>query len=156
MRMPFPILSIAATIPSLRRSGQSRTSCGNAIYTLCVRSAQLVLHHLAGGVQRQPVEELYIPGHLETRHALAAPRDELVSAHRGSAVLRDDERLTDLTHSLIRHADHRGLGDGGMLQQEPLDLGGVGVEAADDEHVLLTPDDAQPSRRIERAQVADV
>ena len=43
-----------------------------------------------------------------------------------------------------------------VAQQEVLDLGRVGVEAADDEHVLDAPDDAQVAVGVERAEVAGV
>src|SRR5262245_24213726 len=111
----FPFLRIAATIPSARRPGQRRPSCGNAIYTLCARSAvqllQVVLDHLAGGVQRQLVEELYIPGHFETRHSSATEFDDVVAAYRRSPGFHHDERLAHLTHPLVRHTDHRRLRD---------------------------------------------
>ena len=43
-----------------------------------------------------------------------------------------------------------------MLEQEALDLGGVGVEAADDEHVLLAADDREPPGLIEGAEISGV
>ena len=43
-----------------------------------------------------------------------------------------------------------------MFSQEALDLGGIDVEAANDEHVLLAADDAQPAGVGELAEVAGV
>ncbi len=66
----------------------------------------------------------------------------------------DDERHADLAEPLVGDADHRGLLDVGMAQQRVLDLGRVGVEAADDEHVLRPADDAQAPGVVDHAEVA--
>ena len=66
----------------------------------------------------------------------------------------DDEGHADLAEALVGDADHRGLLDGGMAQQRVLDLGRVGVEAADDEHVLDPSDDAQATGVVDRPEVA--
>src|SRR6478752_1026603 len=104
MRMSFFILSIAATIPASAGARQRAVFYGNAIYPLCECSTaivlQLVLHHLAGGVQRQLVDELYIPRHLETGHAIATPGDQLLG-RRGAVtvvpgILGYHEGLADL------------------------------------------------------------
>src|SRR5689334_699739 len=92
MRMPLSISEHRRDHTGLRGPRQRPTFCGNAIYTLCGCSAKLVLHHLAGGVQRQLVEELYIAGHLESRHSVAAPVDDVLRARCG-ATLDHHERL---------------------------------------------------------------
>ncbi len=43
-----------------------------------------------------------------------------------------------------------------MLEQESLDLGRVGVEASDDEHVFLASDDPQPAGLGELAEISGV
>ena len=67
-----------------------------------------------------------------------------------------DKRLADLAEPLVGNADDRGLRDRGVLAQHLLDLGGVAVEAADDEHVLAAIGDAQETLLVEHADVAGV
>ena len=67
-----------------------------------------------------------------------------------------DERLADLAEPLVGNADDRGLRDRRVLAQHLLDLGGVAVEAADDEHVLAAIRDAQEALLVEHADVAGV
>src|SRR5207248_445528 len=81
-------------------SSQSRTSRRNASSSSEKRRsmsarlgeavAQLVLEHLAGGIQRQGVDELDRARDLEVRHPLAAPNDELLGVD-GLARLGDDD-----------------------------------------------------------------
>ncbi len=63
------------------------------------------------------------------------------------------ERHPDLTEALVGDSDHRHLPDVGVVQHEVLDLGGIGVEAAHDEHVLHPPDDAQATGTVDHADV---
>jgi hypothetical protein len=57
---------------------------------------------------------------------------------------------------VVRHPDHRHLPDRGVAHDHLLDLGRVGVEAADDEHVLLAVGDAQVAVLVEHPDVAGV
>src|SRR6185437_12668290 len=76
------------------------------------------------------------------RHVLTAPGDErrLVD---GFAAASYHVGLCHLAESVVRHAHDGHLGDTGMGQHDALDLGREGVEASDDEHVLLAVGDAQ-------------
>ena len=65
-----------------------------------------------------------------------------------------DEGHAHLAQPLVGDADHRGLLHGGVPQQGVLDLGRVGVEPPDDEHVLDPPDDAQAAGVVHDAEVA--
>src|SRR5262249_28072808 len=116
-------------------------------------SAQLVFHDLAGGVERELIEELDVPGHLVAGHPVPAPGDELLGGHEAAA---DHERLSHLPEPVVGHADHGDLGHPRMLQQEALDLRGVGVEPAHDEHVLLAADDPQASAAGKAAEIPGV
>src|ERR1700712_3213529 len=156
MRMAFSILSIALTIPHSQTDSPRLVSCGNAVSKLCERSAQSILHDLAGGVRRQLVEEHYISRDLVTGHSLAAPLDQFVPVDLTNRRARHDERLADLPEAIIGHADNRGLRHRRVFGQEALDLGGIGIEAANDEHVLLATHDAQPARVGELAEIAGV
>ena len=109
-----------------------------------------VLEHLAGGVEGQRVDDLHDAGDLVIGHFVPAPFDDVVTRD----VLRDDdEGHAHLTQPVVGDADHRGLLHGGMPQQRVLDLGGVGVEAADDEHVLDPTHDAEPAGLVDLAEV---
>ena len=65
----------------------------------------------------------------------------------------DHEGHADLTHALVGNADHGRLGNVGMSEEDVLDLGRIGVEAADDEHVLAAADDLEIARRVDEADV---
>ena len=54
---------------------------------------------------------------------------------------------------LIRHPDRRALEHAGVQVHDLFDLGGMHVEAADQDHVLLAIDDAGESLRIHHADV---
>src|SRR3954453_16255926 len=142
MRMALFIFEYLPRRYSMPRSEPGRLSCGNAISRLCECSAQFVLHHFACRAERQSVQKLYVPRDLEASHPVSAPGHQFFHRHRALATaLQHHERLADLPEAVVGHTDHGGLSDSGMLQQETLDLSGVGVEAADDEHVLLAADD---------------
>ena len=70
--------------------------------------------------------------------------------------LEHDERLRDFAEAFVGNADHGDLRDARMAQHQVLDLGGIRVEPADDEHVLDAPDDAQVAVGVDRAEVAGV
>src|SRR5262249_1846183 len=138
--------SSALPIPGWRprRRPKIPVNCGNSIFQFSKwrfrilpkngHLPQLVLLHLTGGVEGQVVEDLPIPRHLEARHPLAGPADQLVA---GDRTVQHDERLAHLPESLVGHTDPRYLRHRGMLEQEAFDLGGVRIEPADDEHVFL-------------------
>ena len=109
-----------------------------------------VLEHLAGGVERQRVHDLHDPGDLVIGHFVPAPFDDVVTRDVPG---HDDEGHAHLPEPLVGDADHRGLLHGGMAQQRVLDLGRVGVEAPDDEHVLDATHDAEPAGLVQLAEV---
>jgi hypothetical protein len=83
----------------------------------------------------------------------------LLQAISSSAVtgpLGTTKALPTCPHPLVGDAGHGGLGDGGVLHQESFDLGRVGVETADDEHVLLAADDPQVAAVVDRPEVSGV
>ena len=114
-------------------------------------SRERLLHHLPRRVQRQGVHDLHDPGHLVIGHLVPAPPDDVVA---GDSSGHDDEGHAHLAQPLVGDADHGGLLHGGMPQQGVLDLGGVGVEPPDDEHVLDPSDDAQAAGVVHDAEVA--
>ena len=117
--------------------------------------AELLLHDLAGGVDRQLRDGDHVPRHLVVGEALAGPADDRVGIDRASRG-GNDVRHGDLAHALVGHADDRDLTDRVVGQQDVLDLGRVHVEAADDEHVLQPSDDPHVAAVVHRRQVAGV
>ena len=67
-----------------------------------------------------------------------------------------DEGHADLAKPVIGHADDGNLLDRGVLRQRTLDLRRVGVEAADDHHVLQAIQEPEVAALVERADVARV
>ena len=156
MRMAFSILSIAPTIPHPQTVLRWRFSCGNAVSELCERSAQSILDDLAGGIRGQLVEELYI-----ARDLVTAIRSRLHPINSSAVGASAAERST--TNALPTWPS-RSSGTpmtaacaiAGCSARNPSISAGIGVEAADDEHVLLPADDAQPARLGELTEVAGV
>ena len=58
-----------------------------------------------------------------------------------------------LAEARVGNADHRRLAEIGVAQETVLDLRRVGVEPADDEHVLPAPDDAEAAGLIDHPEV---
>ena len=54
----------------------------------------------------------------------------------------------------MRHTDHRGFADGGMLVEDVLDLARIHVVSATDDHVLLAIDDEEVTVLVDPGQVA--
>src|ERR1700681_2230640 len=99
-----------------------------------LRMLEEVLEHLPGGVVGQGVDELHVLGDLEAGERLAREAAYRVGVERGAGV-QHDERLHLMAEQLMGHADHRDLGDLGVLQESVLDLGGIDVLAAPDDEV---------------------
>src|SRR5690242_8496039 len=116
-------------------------------------SPQLPLHHLAARVPREFPYEFHRPRDLVVRHLAAGPGDEVVGGEDGT-LPPYDIRLADLAQAVVRYADDRHVRDVGVEAEELFYLGGVGVEAADDEHVLDAVGDAEVAGRVQDAHVA--
>src|SRR4051812_36481881 len=117
---------------------ESSTSAGAARSRS--RISELALDDLAGRGQRERVDELHEAWGLVARELRLTPGDELVLGG-GVAGLLDDDRLDLLAVRLVRDADDRDHGDGRVLHEHLLELAGVHVEAAADDHVLGAIDD---------------
>jgi hypothetical protein len=83
---------------------------------------------------------------------VTAPRNDFLGGGRGARP-QYDERHADLAEPFVGNADDGRCGDVGMTEQQVLDLGRIGVEAAHDEHVLRPADDAQQAIGVEDAEV---
>ena len=127
-----------------------RAAAGHALDASAPRP-QLVLHDLAGGVDGSSSMQLDAARHLVVGHLGPAPLDDLVAGGRRPRA-RDDERHAHLAEPRVGDADDRDLLDVGVAQQGVLDLGRVGVEPADDEHVLRAADDAQAPVVVDRSR----
>ena len=72
------------------------------------------------------------------------------------ARVRDDERHQPLPVVLVRHADHRVVGDFRKLGEGILDRTRIDVFSPGDDHVVFAADDEQPARSVEVAHVPGV
>src|SRR4029453_9805084 len=142
------------TVPGVRSSNQRPiTGRGAVMASVCRAGPQLVLDHLARGVHRQLGEDHDGAGHLVVGHLVPAPGQDRRAAVRVAGA-GHDERHAHLAQPFVRDADHRGLGHVGGAQEAVLDLGRVGVEAADNEHGLGPAHDAQAAALVHDAEVA--
>src|SRR5699024_6339918 len=116
-------------------------------------SAQFRLEDLAGGVAGEGADELHAARALEVGQVLGGEVQDVLLRER-RALAPDHERLADLSHPLVRHADHRVFDHAVQAGQRLLDLRGVHVEAAVDVHVLESVGDAQVAALIDLADVA--
>src|SRR5438132_1228374 len=81
------------------------------------------------------IETVPSPPASDTAAASAAVGEEVFGPGDGAGP-EDDPGAANLAPSLVRHADHGSLGHVGVLVEGGLDLGGIDVLAAGDEHVL--------------------
>src|SRR5689334_6893557 len=123
------LVSAVASAPCLDR----------ALAVLPVRIAQLALEELARRLARQLVREVDRARPLE----LGEPsREALHDRGPQHLVRRDtrrglDDRLDLLAHVVVGNAEHRDVADPRMGEDLALDLGGIDVHAARDDHVAL-------------------
>ena len=120
----------------------------------CARhpGAQLGLDHLARRVAGQLVDEDVLARHLVVGQLLQTEGAQLVTV-RLHAGVQDDEGHQVLAEHGVRGADDGDLLDRVVLHQDVLDVGGVHVVAAADDHVLGASDDVEVAVGIELAKV---
>ena len=92
-------------------------------------------------------------GTLKAASRLAQPEPQLLGVEV-RARRRDDDGHAHLAPSRVGHADHGGLHDLRELQQRGLDLGGVDVLPAGDDHVLVAVTDEEEALVVDRTGVA--
>src|SRR5258705_9080338 len=133
--------SVAESSPSETRPADARRlTRGGSVHAPRaagpVGLAQLELLELAGRRAVERLAQLDRRRALVVRHAAAAMLDQLALGG-GGARAQDDERLDGLAPLLVRHADHRDLGHGGMLEKAVRDLDRRDVLPDGDDHVHL-------------------
>src|SRR5438067_9197015 len=112
---------------------------------------QFTLQYFPGGITRQLIDEPHRARSLVVRQTFLAVSQNLVFGE-----VADDERLTDLAQSLVRHTDHRDITHSLQPRQRLLDLGRIDVETAADVHILEPVGDREIARVIEFPDVAGV
>src|SRR5581483_10260217 len=117
---------------------------------------QHVLLDLPGTGQGKGVEEDPVDGCLVGREVLPAQGEELGFGRLLGAGRHPDEGRHDLAPPLVGDADDGALGHRRMLEQHVLDLPGIDVLAAPDDHVLQPALDADVAAPVHRGQVAGV
>src|SRR5688500_10468492 len=137
MRCP-PSLQVKGIAGPLGRYAREHItgSVDAALPTRPVGVAQLELLELAGGRAHERISQLDRRRTLVVRHAAPAMLGQLPLGARGAGA-QHHQRLDGLAPFLVGHADHRDLGDGGMLEETVLHLDRRDVFAARDDHVLL-------------------
>src|SRR5690606_644115 len=118
-------------------------------------SAQRGAENLAGGRLGDLVDEDDLLGALVAGQPGLAVGDEVVLLHRAAGG-DDDERLHRLPRVGVGHADHGGLLDAGVLEEDLLDLGGEHVEAGHDDEVLDPVDKVEVPVVVHDGDVAGV
>src|SRR3954464_12781826 len=141
----------------------ARPSCDSCSgVSVAMRSAphalgdlDVALEDLARWALGQLVEEpqparVLVGGHAlldEVAHVVLGRVLTVLEHHRGADLL---------PHLLVGHRDHGGLGHGGVLVEDLLDLARVDVVAAADDHVLLAVDDEEVAVLVDAGHVARV
>src|ERR1700676_3970280 len=116
--------------------------------------AQCTLEDFAGaGLRQLEIGELDATWNLVTGQRSAAVRDQLIQTER-DAGFQHDTRHDQLAPLGIGYAEYRGLANGRVFVEDSLDLAGIDVLAARDDHVLHAVQDVQIPFRILIADVA--
>ena len=117
-------------------------------------AAQILLEHLSHRVSGYRLDDLELFGAFLHREALEAA----VLADLGQAdiatVPQHHEGDDSLSRALVRNADHRRIGDGGIPVEQVLHLDHGDVLGVPDDDVLDAARDADISRRVDGAEVA--
>eukprot|EP01022_Parablepharisma_sp_SALTPOND_P013731 TRINITY_DN18447_c2_g1_i1.p1 TRINITY_DN18447_c2_g1~~TRINITY_DN18447_c2_g1_i1.p1 ORF type:complete len:944 (+),score=289.22 TRINITY_DN18447_c2_g1_i1:617-3448(+) len=114
---------------------------------------ELALEHLAHRAAGQLVHEIHGAG-LEVAGQLgAAEIDDFLGAALGPGP-QHHHRLEGLAPLVVRHPDHRHLGDLGMPKQHLLHLAGVDVLPPADDHVNAAVHDVEKALLVHAAHVA--
>src|SRR5882762_6994235 len=116
--------------------------------------AQRALEDFSGaGLRQLEVGELDATWNLVTGQRSTAVRDQLVHTEN-DAGFQHDTRHDQFAPLGIGYAEHRGLANGGVFVEDGLDLAGIDVLAARDDHVLHAVQDVQIPFRILITDVA--
>src|SRR6185295_19422820 len=134
-----PFSSVSATCRLLFDPSVDRSASGRL---------QMVLHHLAGRVARQLVDEAHLARALVVGEPILTELEQALGGQR-RAVPDDDPRGDVLAEHGMGHAGHRGLAHVGVLEEHGFDVRRVDVVAAADDHVLLAPADVEEAVLVE-------
>ena len=115
--------------------------------------AQNALDELAGGVAREGGVEGDLARNLVVGEVRAAEGPDLVGGE-GRAGARLDGGVDALAPVVVGHAEDGGVLDLGVAVKHVLDLGGVDVDAARDDHVALAVADVDEPLVVEVRDVA--
>ena len=85
---------------------------------------------------------------------LEAERQQLRRARGIGGVPQLDGALHHFAEIGVGHADHGGVGDGGMAQQHALDLGRVDVHAARQDEIGAPVAEIEKALRVDMAEIA--
>src|SRR2546422_2054555 len=114
---------------------------------------QLAAQHLADEGLWQIRRKLDLFRDFEGCEALFAKCDDVRFA-RSRSTLEDDERLHALPAVRVWDADRGGFGDGGMREEDLLDLARIDVVPGAEDDVFLPVDDREVAVRVHRREVA--
>src|SRR5215469_7854932 len=123
-----------------------------ALPPLPVLLAQVFLQDLAHGAPWERLDEVDALWRLDRSQAALAKSDQLF-CRDAPAGFELDHRLDGLTPFVVRHPDDCTVTNGLVTPDDLLDLAGVHIESARDDHVLLAVGDMQISLRIEMADI---
>src|ERR1019366_3995708 len=118
-----------------------------------VGSSEHSLEDFADGVLRQFLTELDLGNALHLADPRVAIFVELLRSDL-SAGPRDDQREGGLAPSFARDTDDGDLGDARVRREHGLEVGGVNVEAARNDDVLLPVEQIQKAVFVEATEIA--
>src|SRR4051794_21738423 len=116
--------------------GLTATSLVSSYHAAHVTLAQLAFQHLPRRVPRQSVHEHELTRDLRTGEPLARKSPERGLVH-GRPRTAHHERAHALPEVVVGNAHDGDLAQIGMVLEHALDLGGIHVDAAGDDHVAL-------------------
>src|SRR5664280_3793273 len=143
--------------PAPARPGRRAGAGSDLGATLPVGVAQLALVQLAVGVPGKGLGEVDRLGRLELGQPGGAVLEDLLGQLGGrlDSLGRLDDRFDLLAPVVVGHAEDGHVADLGKAQQGALDLGGVDIGPARDDHVDLAVAEEQVAVLVDQADIAD-
>ncbi len=122
-------------------------------YDAGLTQPQLAFQYFAVRISRQRIDQPNLADALLLAYALIRPFTHLQRGVRGRARARHHDSDRSFTSFFVGQSNHAHLGHQRMRRHHDLDVGGINVLAARENHVLLAIDDVKETVKIRASDI---